>query len=42
MAVTWILMPNGMVKADEPLYQTDVNGKTTEYPGNTFDLTMMD
>jgi len=42
MTTKWTLMPNGMVKAADKLYQTDINGITTEYPGDTFDLTMIE
>jgi hypothetical protein len=42
MDIMWTIMPNGMVQAVDKLYQTDINGKTTEYPGDTFDLTAME
>lgn len=42
MDTQWTIMPDGKVKADEKLFQTDVNGVTTEYPGEVFDLTAME
>lgn len=41
LEVSFMILPNGIAEASEKLYRTDIDGNTTEYESNRFDLSVL-